>query len=467
MTVVTRFAPSPTGLLHLGTARVALFNWLYARHHGGKFLLRLEDTDRKRSTEEAVSAIIDGLAWLGLDWDGEIVRQSERMERHAEIARRLLKEGKAYRCYCTPEELAEMREAARERGSPVLYDGRWRDRDPSEAPVGVSSTIRIKSPLAGETVIKDRVQGTVTVANRQLDDMVLSRSDGTATYMLSAVVDDHDMRVTHVIRGDDHLNNAARQAILFQALGWTVPEFAHVPLIHGADGTKLSKRHGAVGVETYRDEGYLPEAIRNYLARLGWSRGDEELFTTEQAVEWFDLDRVGRGAARFDLDKLRSVNAHHIQQARDSRLVEAIRGPLAERRGRALKDRDLERLTAAMPELKPRAKSIPELVEGALFVVRDRPIEIDEKAAELLDADAKSLLRDLAGVLETLGDWNPSAIETAIRGYVAENGIRLGAVAQPLRASLTGRTTSPGIFDVLAILGKGESLGRIGDAGEG
>ena len=467
MTVVTRFAPSPTGLLHLGTARVALFNWLYARHHGGKFLLRLEDTDRKRSTEEAVSAIIDGLAWLGLDWDGEIVRQSERMERHAEIARRLLKEGKAYRCYCTPEELAEMREAARERGSPVLYDGRWRDRDPSEAPVGVSPTIRIKSPLAGETVIKDRVQGTVTVANRQLDDMVLSRSDGTATYMLSVVVDDHDMRVTHVIRGDDHLNNAARQAILFQALGWTVPEFAHVPLIHGADGTKLSKRHGAVGVETYRDEGYLPEAIRNYLARLGWSRGDEELFTTEQAVEWFDLDRVGRGAARFDLDKLRSVNAHHIQQARDSRLVEAIRGPLAERRGRALKDRDLERLTAAMPELKPRAKSIPELVEGALFVVRDRPIEIDEKAAELLDADAKSLLRDLAGVLETLGDWNPSAIETAIRGYVAENGIRLGAVAQPLRASLTGRTTSPGIFDVLAILGKGESLGRIGDAGEG
>ncbi len=467
MAVVTRFAPSPTGLLHLGSARIALFNWLYARRHGGEFLLRLEDTDRKRSTEEAVSAIIDGLAWLGLDWDGEIVRQSERGKRHADVARRLLEEGKAYRCYCAPEELAEMREAARKRGSPVLYDGRWRDRDPSEAPAGVPPTIRIKSPLAGETVIEDRVQGTVTVANRQLDDMVLSRSDGTATYMLSAVVDDHDMGVTHVIRGDDHLNNAARQTILFQALGWTVPEFAHVPLIHGPDGAKLSKRHGAAGVETYRDEGYLPEAMRNYLARLGWSHGDEELFTTEQAVEWFDLDRVGRGAARFDLDKLRSVNAHYIQQARDSRLVEAIRGPLAERRGRDLEDRDLERLTAAMPVLKPRAKSIPELVDNALFVVRDRPVELDEKAAGLLDADARSLLRDLAGVLETLGDWNPSAIETAVRGYAAENGIRLGAAAQPLRASLTGKTASPGIFDVLAVLGKEESLGRIGDAGEG
>lgn len=467
MAVVTRFAPSPTGLLHLGSARIALFNWLYARRHGGEFLLRLEDTDRKRSTEEAVSAIIDGLAWLGLDWDGEIVRQSERGKRHADVARRLLEEGRAYRCYCAPEELAEMREAARERGSPVLYDGRWRDRDPSEAPAGVPPTIRIKSPLAGETVIEDRVQGTVTVANRQLDDMVLSRSDGTATYMLSAVVDDHDMGVTHVIRGDDHLNNAARQTILFQALGWTVPEFAHVPLIHGADGAKLSKRHGAAGVETYRDEGYLPEAMRNYLARLGWSHGDEELFTTEQAVEWFDLDRVGRGAARFDLDKLRSVNAHYIQQARDSRLVEAIRGPLAERRGRGLEDHDLERLTAAMPVLKPRAKSIPELVDNALFVVRDRPVEPDEKAAGLLDADARSLLRDLAGVLETLGDWNPSAIETAIRGYAAENGIELGAAAQPLRASLTGKTASPGIFDVLAVLGKEESLGRIGDAGEG
>ena len=466
MTVVTRFAPSPTGPLHLGGARIALFNWLYARHHGGRFLLRLEDTDRKRSTEEAVSAIVDDLDWLGLAWDGEVVRQSERAARHAGIARRLLDEGKAYRCYCTPEELAEMREAARKRGSPVLYDGRWRDRDPSAAPAGVSPAIRVKAPLAGETVIEDRVQGTVTVANRQLDDMVLSRSDGTATYMLSVVVDDHDMGVTHVIRGDDHLNNAARQAILFQALGWTVPEFAHVPLIHGADGAKLSKRHGAAGVGTYRDEGYLPEAMRNYLARLGWSHGDEELFTTEQAVEWFDLDRVGRGAARFDPDKLRSVNAHHIQQAGDGRLVEAIRGPLAARRGRGLEDRDLERLAAAMPALKPRARSIPELVDGALFVVRDRPIDVDEKAAELLDADARSLLRGVAGTLEALDDWSLPALEAAVRGYAAASGIGLGAVAQPLRASLTGKTASPGIFDVLAILGKEESLGRIGDAGK-
>ena len=464
MTVVTRFAPSPTGFLHVGSARTALFNWLYARHHGGKFLLRLEDTDRKRSTEEAVSAIIDGLTWLNLDWDDEIVRQSERVERHAEVAQRLLKEGKAYHCYCTPEELAEMRDAARERGSPVLYDGRWRDRDPSEAPTHVSPTVRIKSPLSGETVIKDHVQGTVTFANQQLDDMVLLRSDGTPTYMLSVVADDHDMGVTHVIRGDDHLNNAARQTILFQALGWTVPEFAHVPLIHGADGAKLSKRHGAVGVEAYREDGYLPEALRNYLVRLGWSHGDDELFTTEQAVEWFDLNHLGRGAARFDVDRLQNVNAHYIQRAQDDRLVEMIRDRLAKRRGRDLKDRDLERLKAAMPELKPRSKLIPELIENSLFIVHDRPIEIDEKSAELLTLDAKSLLHDLAEVLETLEDWNQSTVETAIRGYVAENEIKLGSVAQPLRASLTGRTISPGIFEVLTILGKEESLGRMSDA---
>ena len=464
MTVVTRFAPSPTGFLHVGSARTALFNWLYARHHGGKFLLRLEDTDRKRSTEEAVSAIIDGLTWLNLDWDDEIVRQSERMERHAEVAQRLLREGKAYHCYCTPEELAEIRDAATERGSPVLYDGRWRDRDPSEAPTRVSPTVRIKSPLSGETVIKDHVQGTVTFANQQLDDMVLLRSDGTPTYMLSVVADDHDMGVTHVIRGDDHLNNAARQTILFQALGWTVPEFAHVPLIHGADGAKLSKRHGAVGVEAYREDGYLPEALRNYLVRLGWSHGDDELFTTEQAVEWFDLNHLGRGAARFDVDRLQRVNSHYIQRAKDDRLVEMIRDRLAERRGRDLRDRDLERLKAAMPELKPRSRLIPELIENSLFIIHDRPIEIDEKAAELLTLDAKSLLRDLAEVLETLEDWNRSTIETAIRGYVAENEIKLGSVAQPLRAGLTGRTVSPGIFEVLTILGREESLGRMSDA---
>ncbi len=459
MTVATRFAPSPTGSLHVGSARIALFNWLYARRHDGEFRLRLEDTDRKRSTEEAVSSIVGGLAWLGLDWDGDILYQSERLERHAGIARWLLDEDKAYRCYCTPEELAEMREVARERGRPVLYDGRWRDRDPFEAPADVPPTVRIKSPLSGETVIDDRVQGSVAWANEQLDDMVLLRSDGTPTYMLSAVVDDHDMGVTHVIRGDDHLNNAARQKILFEALDWKVPEFAHVPLIHGADGAKLSKRHGTVGVEAYRDE-YLPEAMRNYLARLGWSHGDDELFTTEQAIEWFDLDRVGRGAARFDHVKLRSVNAYYIRRSSDADLVKTIRNRL----GRDLEDHDLERLTAAMPELKPRVRSLSELVENTSFIVSHRPIEIEEKAARILTPDVRSMLRDLADVLEALGDWSLPEIEATIREYAAGNGIKLGAVAQPLRASLTGKTASPGIFEVLNILGREESLGRIGDA---
>ena len=464
MTVVTRFAPSPTGILHVGGARTALFNWLFARHNGGKFLLRLEDTDRKRSTEEAVEAILDELTWMGLTWDGEPIRQSQRAERHASIARQLLDEGKAYKCYCTPVELAEMREAARSSGNSVLYDGRWRDRDPGDAPPGISPTIRIKSPLEGETIIEDKVQGAVTFANEQLDDMVLLRSDGTPTYMLSVVVDDHDMAVTHVIRGDDHLNNAARQTLLFHALGWETPHFAHIPLIHGPDGAKLSKRHGAVGIAAYRDEGYLPEAMLNYLVRLGWSHGDDELFTTEQAIEWFDLIHVGRASARFDFDKLQSVNAHYLQQAEDPRLVEMICKALAELCGRELGAGDLERLAVAMPELKQRAKLIPQLIDSALFIVQGRPLTVDEKAAKFLTDDAKSLLRELSQILTGVADWNITAIEAALRGFVASRELKLGVIAQPLRASLTGKTTSPGIFEVLLILGREESLGRIDDA---
>ena len=447
----------------MGGARTALFNWLYARHHKGKFLLRLEDTDRKRSTEEAVTAILEGLEWIGLDWDEELVRQSLRAERHASIAQQLLDEGKAYNCYCTPDELAEMREIARKNGDPVLYDGRWRDRDPSEAPPNIQPTIRIKSPLDGETIIEDKVQGPVKYANTQLDDMVLLRSDGTPTYMLSVVVDDHDMGVTHVIRGDDHLNNAARQAMLFNALGWNLPVFAHIPLIHGPDGAKMSKRHGAIGIAAYRDEGYLPEAMRNYLVRLGWSHGDDELFTTDQAIDWFDLDHVGRGAAQFDFDKLQSVNAHYIHQADDPRLVEMIRGPLAERCGRELISKDIERLLIAMPELKQRAKLIPQLIDNSLFIVLDRPLNIDEKAAKLLSSDAKSLLKEISQILIQVADWDIASVESALRHFAVSKDLKLGAIAQPLRASLTGKTTSPGIFEVLSILGREESLGRIDD----
>jgi len=463
MTVVTRFAPSPTGILHVGGARTALFNWLYARHHKGKFLLRLEDTDRKRSTEEAVAAILEGLQWIGLDWDEELVRQSLRAERHASIAQQLLDEGKAYKCYCTPDELAEMREIARKNGDPVLYDGRWRDREPKEAPPGIQPTIRIKSPLDGETIIEDEVQGPVKYANTQLDDMVLLRSDGTPTYMLSVVVDDHDMGVTHVIRGDDHLNNAARQAMLFNALGWNLPVFSHIPLIHGPDGAKMSKRHGAIGIAAYRDEGYLPEAMRNYLVRLGWSHGDDELFTTNQAINWFDLDHVGRGAAQFDFDKLQSVNAHYIHQADDARLVEMIQEPLGECCGRELIPADINRLVTAMPELKQRVKLIPQLIDSALFIVRNRPLDIDEKAAKLLTSDAKSLLKEISQILIDIADWDIPSIDSTLRQFVGSKDLKLGSIAQPLRASLTGKTTSPGIFEVLSILGREESLGRIDD----
>jgi glutamyl-tRNA synthetase len=463
MTIVTRFAPSPTGFLHIGGARTALFNWLFARHHGGVFRLRIEDTDRARSTPEAVAAIIDGLAWLGLDWDGEIVRQSARLKRHAEVARLLLQQGCAYYCFCTPKELEAMRERARAEKRSVRYEGTWRDRDPSEAPPGVEPAIRLKAPRHGGTTIHDHVQGEVIVANEELDDLIILRADGTPTYNLSVVVDDHDMGVTHVIRGDDHLNNAFRQTQIYRALDWPIPEFAHVPLIHGPDGAKLSKRHGALGVEAYRDLGYLPEALRNYLLRLGWSHGDDEIISTDQAIRWFDLDAVGRGAARFDFAKLDSLNGHYIRAAADDRLVDLIAPRLEKRLGRALSGSDRARLLCAMPELKLRPKTLAELATNALFTVARRPLRPDPKAAALLTPEARHLLGALSPLLAD-ADWRAEPLERLIRSFADEKGLKLGAVAQPLRAALTGTTASPGIFEVMTVLGREESLGRIADA---
>jgi len=461
--VVTRFAPSPTGFLHIGGARTALFNWLYARHHGGKFRLRIEDTDRKRSTPEAIEAILDGLSWLGLDWDDEVVYQFSRMARHAEVARDLLARGKAYKCYCTPEELAQMRQQARAEGRTRLYDGRWRDREPQEAPPGAKPVIRFKVPLDGETVIDDLIQGPVTVANRQLDDMVILRADGTPTYMLSVVVDDQDMGITHVIRGDDHLTNAFRQTQVFLAMGWTPPTFAHIPLIHGPDGAKLSKRHGALGVAAYRDMGYLPEAVRNYLLRLGWSHGDEEIISTRQAIEWFDLDAVGRGPARFDSAKLDNLNGHYIRLADDARLVDLILPELAVGGGQGDDSAVRERLLRAMPGLKPRAKTLKELAARAAFYAAPRPLPLTPKAEKLLSPEARARLGRLRARLETLDDWREDSLEAAVRAFAEAENVKLGLVAQPLRAALTGSDTSPGIFEVMAALGRAESLGRIAD----
>jgi glutamyl-tRNA synthetase len=466
MSVTVRFAPSPTGFLHIGGARTALFNWLFARHHGGRFLLRIEDTDRQRSTKEAVDAIIDGLRWLELDWDGEIVLQSERAGRHAEAARALLAAGNAYYCYCTPEELAVMRERARAEGRALLYDGTWRDRDPKEAPAGIKPAIRLKAPKSGETVIHDHVQGTVTVANTQLDDLIILRSDGTPTYNLSVVVDDHDMGISHVIRGDDHLNNAFRQTQIYRALAWAAPEFAHVPLIHGPDGAKLSKRHGALGVDAYREMGYLPEAIRNYLLRLGWSHGDAEIISTAQAVQWFDIDAVGRAAARFDFAKLDSLNGHYIRIADDARLVALIAPRLERALGFALDEAAHVRLFAAMPGLKPRAKTLAELADKARFYVEKRPIPIEDKARALLAGDAPRLLGELAPALAGT-PWQGPALEDAVRAFVDGRGLKLGAIAQPLRAALAGSSASPPIFEVMEVLGRDETLGRLADAAPG
>jgi glutamyl-tRNA synthetase len=468
MTVVTRFAPSPTGFLHIGGARTALFNWLYARGRGGKMLLRIEDTDRERSTQAAIDAILDGLSWLGIDWDGEVIHQFARAARHREVAEQLLASGNAYRCYASQDELAQMREAARREGRARLYDGRWRDRDQGDAPPGVNPTIRLKAPLSGETVIEDQVQGRVVWQNENLDDLVLLRSDGTPTYMLAVVVDDHDMAVTHVIRGDDHLTNAARQKQIYDALGWPVPVMAHIPLIHGPDGSKLSKRHGALGVDAYRAMGYLPEALRNYLVRLGWSHGDQEIFSTEEMVAAFDLQQIGRSPARFDFAKLENLDGHYIRISSDAALMAAIERLLPHLASGAavaakMTPKLREQFLAAMPSLKERAKTLVDLIDGAHFLLADRPIPLDEKAHALLTPEAKMLLQEIVHELADVEPWTAEATEQKVRALAETKGVKLGSVAQPLRAALTGRTTSPGIFEVLALLGKSESLRRIAD----
>jgi glutamyl-tRNA synthetase len=466
--IVTRFAPSPTGFLHIGGARTALFNWLYARGRGGKMLLRIEDTDRERSTEPAIAAILDGLRWLELDWDGEVIYQYSRAPRHREVAEALLVNGKAYRCYATPEELAAMREKARAEGRTRLYDGLWRDRDPSEAPPGMKPTIRLRAPQTGETVIEDQVQGRVVWQNENLDDLVLLRGDGNPTYMLAVVVDDHDMGVTHIIRGDDHLINAARQKQIYDALGWDIPSMSHIPLIHGPDGSKLSKRHGALGVDAYRAMGYLPAAVRNYLVRLGWSHGDQEIFSTEEMIAAFDLSGIGRSAARFDFAKLENLNGHYIRHSDDQSLVKMFEGvldyvPNGSDLKKKLNETTRSQLLQAMPSLKERAKTLIELIDSAYYIFADRPLEIDPKAAALLTPENCELIGRLRATLEAVTDWTAQTTEAAMRAYADQHGLKLGAVAQPLRAALTGRTTSPGIFDVLAVLGKRECLARLGD----
>jgi glutamyl-tRNA synthetase len=465
--VVTRFAPSPTGFLHIGGARTALFNWLYARAKGGKMLLRIEDTDRKRSTPEAIEAILDGLTWLGLDWEGEAVYQHKRDKRHREVALSLLEAGKAYKCFCTADELSQMRERARSEGRPPIYDRTWRDRDPGEAPAGIEPAIRFKAPIDGETVIEDHVQGQVTFKNEVLDDLILLRSDGTPTYMLSVVVDDHDMNISHVIRGDDHLTNAGRQSQIYRALGWPAPQFAHIPLIHGPDGQKLSKRHGALGIEAYRDMGYLPDGLRNYLVRLGWSHGDDEIMSLDDMTAWFDLDSINKAPARFDMDKLAAVNAYYLRALDNKTLAGNLLGFIAQNQPGRLEGLDIEvlaaRLETAMGALKERAKTYVDLAAQAEFLLATRPLEIDDKACKLLDEDARGLLRELAGELKEISDWQGEILENRIRDFVENRDIKLGAVAQPLRAALTGTTQSPGIFDLLFVLGKEEALSRLED----
>ncbi len=463
MSVVVRFAPSPTGYLHIGGARTALFNWLFARHHGGRYLLRIEDTDRQRSTKEAIDAIFDGLGWLGLTPDEPPVFQFERAPQHAEAVHRLLEEGKAYRCFASPEELDAMRAEQKAKGLPVRYDGRWRDRDLAEAPAGVRPVIRLRAPQEGETVIDDLVQGEVRVANAQLDDMVLLRADGTPTYMLSVVVDDIEMGITHVIRGDDHLTNAFRQTQLYRALGSEPPRFAHIPLIHGPDGAKLSKRHGALSVTEYREMGFLPEALRNYLLRLGWAHGDAEIVSTEQAVAWFDLDGVGRAPARLDMAKLLSVNAHWLRERPDAELVELLR-PRLERMGLSVDAEGERRLLEGMPGLKQRARTLVELADSAAFYVRPRPLPLDGKAAKVLEGPVLQGIGAVAERLARIEPWTEEAIEAACRETAEAADLPFGKLAQGLRAALTGTTVSPGLFEVLRVLGPAEAAARIGDA---
>ncbi len=455
--VVTRFAPSPTGYLHIGGARTALFNLLFARHHGGKFLLRIEDTDRARSTQAAIDAILDGMTWLGLDWDGDVTYQFARADRHAAIAYEMVEKGAAYRCYLTQDELAAMRAKAEASKKPLRIRSPWRDKaNQSDQPF----VVRLKAPTEGATTIQDLVQGEVTVQNSEIDDLVLLRSDGTPTYMLAVVVDDHDMGVTHVIRGDDHLNNAFRQLPIYRAMGWSGPHYAHIPLIHGSDGAKLSKRHGALGVDAYRDQmGLLPAAVSNYLLRLGWGHGDDEIISRDQAIEWFDLGGVGKSPSRFDIKKLENLNGHYLRQTDDAVLADLV----AKRLGLEAGDSRRELLRRSMAVLKPRAANLLELSENATFLFRTRPLEMDPEATALLEGEARAVLARLHAALDGIDGWDNEALEAAVRAVAEDAGIKLGAAAQPLRAALTGRKTSPGIFDVLALLGREESLARIAD----
>jgi glutamyl-tRNA synthetase len=501
---VVRFAPSPTGYLHIGGGRTALFNWLYARGRNGKFLLRIEDTDRERNNEQAVAAILDGLKWLGLDWDGDVVSQFSRADRHREVANALLARGAAYHCYSSPAEIEAAREKAKAEGRPQIFLSPWRDRDPKDASEGVKPVIRLKAPREGETVVNDHVQGCVIFPNKDLDDLIILRSDGNPTYNLAVVVDDHDMGITHVIRGADHLTNSGRQTQIYQGMGWTVPEFAHVPLIHGADGAKLSKRHGAQGIEEFRAMGYLPLALRNYLVRLGWSHGDDEIMSTEEVVRWFDIDDINKSAARLDFKKLDDLNGHYIRATPDNELIRHVEGmlphldfkalaalpadpkapprpdiALANEVLRQLPDiatgADLanrfaaqgwDKFVRAIPSLKERSKTLAELIAGALFIVAERPLKLEDKAAKLLNAEGRASNADVLKILTRVeeGAWTAPALEAQIKSHAEANGLKLGSVAQPLRAALTGRAVSPPVFDVLEVLGREESLARLADA---
>lgn len=465
MSIVTRFAPSPTGLLHIGGARTALFNWLYAKKHGGQFILRIDDTDRERSTDEATAAILSGLKWLGIDWDQGPFYQHQLLARHTAVAEEMLAQGLAYKCFATPDELTAMRAAAVAANRPPRYDGRWRDRDPAEAPAGAPFVIRLKAPQNGETVIQDQILGSVTFRNAELDDFILLRGDGMPTYMLSTVVDDHDHGVTHIIRGNEHLPNAARQLQLIRALGWAEPTYAHIPLIHGPDGTKLSKRHGAVGVEYYRDQGFLPDAMCDYLMRLGWAPGaDHPHLTKDEAAPLFDLGHVSKGPARFDLDALTSANFHFIKEAEPAYLAEVSRPLFEKELSRSLSEAERALLVKALPGLKERAKTLPHLAESGAFYFRARPLAIEEAALAQLDTDGKARVAAVRDRLVALTDWNHDTLAAAIKATVADLGVKFPAVGLPLRAALTGRTNSPGVADVLDLLGRDESLARLGDA---
>ncbi|MGI9351310.1 MAG: glutamate--tRNA ligase [Rhizobiaceae bacterium] len=466
--VVTRFAPSPTGYLHIGGARTALFNWLFAKANGGSMLLRIEDTDRARSTEEAVEAIKDGLSWLGLEWDGNPISQHANASRHREVAGQMVDNGSAYRCYCTTEEVAAMREKARAKGHAPRYDGTCRERDPATMPEDAPFVVRLKAPLEGETIVQDRVQGTVRFPNKDLDDLVLLRSDGSPTYMLAVVVDDHDMNVTHIIRGDDHLTNAARQTLIFNGMGWELPVMAHIPLIHGPDGAKLSKRHGAIGAEAYRAMGYLPEALRNYLVRLGWSHGDDEIMSTDQMIEWFGFDGMNKAAARFDYAKLEAINSHYMREKPDEELLDNLTSVLGEIEGGNeigdnLTEQRKDWLLKAMPSLKERAKTLVELARAARFLFEAIPLQMEDKASALLDEQAIAAITAIIPEFEKLDNWNHENIGQVIREFADANNMKLGKVAQPIRAALTGKASSPGAFDVLTILGREESLARLRD----